>query len=79
MPDQPEGVTEDLIKELAKNAHDLDAIRKCVEDVALVSGTLWFSYLFACSLREILARNTRMPIGRRRRLLLPGPTLCSQQ
>ena len=47
MSEHPEGVTEDLIKALAEKAHDLDAVRKSVEDAASVSGTLWFSYLFA--------------------------------
>ncbi|MGO9233635.1 MAG: hypothetical protein ACLP4V_05920 [Methylocella sp.] len=41
MPDQPEGVAEDFITELATKAHDLDAVvRKSVEDVASVSATL---------------------------------------
>jgi hypothetical protein len=47
MPDQAEDVTEDLLKDLAKKAHDLDAVRKSIEDAASVSGTLWFSYLFS--------------------------------
>jgi hypothetical protein len=37
----------DLAEKFAKEAHDLDAVRKSVEDAAAVSGTLWFSYLFA--------------------------------
>jgi uncharacterized protein YjbI with pentapeptide repeats len=47
MSDQLEGVTEDLVKDLDKKVHDLDAVRKSVEDAASLSGTLWFSYLFA--------------------------------
>ena len=47
MSDQPEGVVDDLVKELAEKAHDLDAVRKSVEDAASLSGTLWLSYLFA--------------------------------
>ncbi len=47
MQDKPEDVTEGVVKELAEKAHDLDAVRKSVDDAASVSGTLWFSYLFA--------------------------------
>jgi hypothetical protein len=32
MPDQPEGVAEDLITELATKPYELDALRKRVED-----------------------------------------------
>ena len=32
MPDQPEGVAEDFITELATKPYDLDALRKRVED-----------------------------------------------
>lgn len=45
MPEQ-QGSTDDFVKELAKRAHDVDAVRKSVEDAASISGTLWFSYLF---------------------------------
>jgi len=45
-PDRPEASNEALVEDLAKNAHDLDAVRKSVDDAASISGTLWFSYLF---------------------------------
>jgi len=37
---------EAIVEDLTKKAHDLDAVRKSVEDAASISGTLWFSYLF---------------------------------
>ena len=45
-PDRPEASNEALVEDLTKKAHDLDAVRKSVEDAASISGTLWFSYLF---------------------------------
>jgi hypothetical protein len=45
-PDKPEASNEALVEDLTKKAHDLDAVRKSVEDAASTSGTLWFSYLF---------------------------------
>lgn len=45
-PDKPEASNEALVEDLTKKAHDLDAVRKSVEDAASISGTLWFSYLF---------------------------------
>ena len=43
-PDNPEA--SNVVEDLKKKAHDLDAVRKSVEDAASISGTLWFSYLF---------------------------------
>jgi hypothetical protein len=43
---ESEASNEALVKDLAKKAHDLDAVRKSVDDAASISGTLWFSYLF---------------------------------
>jgi hypothetical protein len=37
----------DKLDDFAKQSHDLDAVRKSIEDAASVSGTLWFSYLFS--------------------------------
>ncbi len=34
------------IEKFAKEAHDLDALRKTVEDAAVVSAGFWLSYLF---------------------------------
>jgi hypothetical protein len=45
-PEEPEASNEALVEDLSKKAHDLDAVRKSVEDAASISGTLWFSYLF---------------------------------
>jgi hypothetical protein len=36
----------ELIEKVAKQAHDLDALRKTVEDAAAVSAGFWLSYLF---------------------------------
>ena len=36
----------ELIEKFAKEAHDLEALRKTVEDAAAVSAGLWLSYLF---------------------------------
>jgi hypothetical protein len=36
----------DPIEQFAEEAHDLDALRKTVEDAAAVSAGLWLSYLF---------------------------------
>ncbi len=36
----------DPIEQFAKKAHDLDAVRKSVEDAAALSAGLWLSYLF---------------------------------
>jgi len=36
----------ELIEKFAKEAHDLDAVRKSVEDAAAVSAGFWLSYLF---------------------------------
>jgi len=36
----------DLAEKFAKEAHDLDAVRKSVEDAAAVSAGFWLSYLF---------------------------------
>jgi uncharacterized protein YjbI with pentapeptide repeats len=44
--DKPEASNEALVEDLTKKAHDLDAVRKSVEDAASISGTLWISYLF---------------------------------
>jgi hypothetical protein len=46
-PGKLEASNEALVEDLAKKAHDLDAVRKSVEDAASLSGGLWFSYLFA--------------------------------
>jgi hypothetical protein len=45
-PDNLEASNEAQVEDLAKKAHDLDAVRKSVDDAASISGTLWFSYLF---------------------------------
>jgi hypothetical protein len=45
-PDRPEASNEALVEDLTKKAHDLEAVRKSVDDTASISGTLWFSYLF---------------------------------
>jgi hypothetical protein len=45
-PDSPKASNEALVEDLTKKTHDLDAVRKSVEDAASISGTLWFSYLF---------------------------------
>lgn len=45
-PGKPEASNEALVEDLAKKAHDLDAVGKSVDDAASISGTLWFSYLF---------------------------------
>jgi hypothetical protein len=37
---------EDPVKTFTEQAHDLEKVRKSVEDSAAISGTLWFSYLF---------------------------------
>ncbi len=44
-PDPPAPDPE-IIEKFAKQAHDLDAVRKSVEDAASVSAGLWLSYLF---------------------------------
>ncbi len=44
-PDPPASDPE-LIEKFAKQAHDLDATRKSVEDAASVTTGLWLSYLF---------------------------------
>jgi hypothetical protein len=44
-PDPPAPDPE-LIEKFAKQAHDLDALRKTVEDAAAVSAGFWLSYLF---------------------------------
>jgi hypothetical protein len=36
----------DPIEQFAKEVHDLDALRKTVEDAAAVSTGFWLSYLF---------------------------------
>jgi hypothetical protein len=36
----------DPIEQFAKEVHDLDALRKTVEDAAAVSAGFWLSYLF---------------------------------
>jgi hypothetical protein len=38
--------TPDPVEKFAKEAHDLDALRKTVEDAAAVSAGFWLSYLF---------------------------------
>ncbi|MDQ6867023.1 MAG: pentapeptide repeat-containing protein [Pseudomonadota bacterium] len=43
----PPAPAPELIKKFAKETHDLDAIRKSVEDAASVSAGLWLSFLFA--------------------------------
>jgi uncharacterized protein YjbI with pentapeptide repeats len=44
-PDPP-APNPELIEKFAKQAHDLDATRKSVEDAASVTNGLWLSYLF---------------------------------
>ena len=44
--EKPQEPNETLIEDLTKKAHELDAVRKSVEDAASISGTLWLSYLF---------------------------------
>jgi pentapeptide repeat protein len=44
-PDPPASDPE-LIEKFARQAHDLDAVRKSVEDAAALSAGLWLSYLF---------------------------------
>jgi uncharacterized protein YjbI with pentapeptide repeats len=46
MSDPPATVAPDSAGKFAKEAGDLDAIRKSVEDAAAVSAGLWLSYLF---------------------------------
>ena len=43
----PDATAPDPIEKFATEAHDLDAIRKSVEDAAAVSAGIWLSYLFA--------------------------------
>jgi hypothetical protein len=38
--------TPDPAEKFAKQAHDLDAVRKTVEDAASVSTGIWLSYIF---------------------------------
>jgi uncharacterized protein YjbI with pentapeptide repeats len=42
----PPAADPELSEKFAKKAHDLDAVRKSVEDAASVSAGLWLSYLF---------------------------------
>jgi hypothetical protein len=46
-PAAPDPIADpDPIEKFAKQAHDLDAVRKSVEDAAAVSAGFWLSYLF---------------------------------
>jgi hypothetical protein len=42
----------DPIEQFAKEVHDLDALRKTVEDAAAVSAGFWLSYLLSCSISD---------------------------
>ena len=47
IPAAPDPIADpDPIEKFAKEAHDLDALRKTVEDAAAVSAGFWLSYLF---------------------------------
>jgi hypothetical protein len=61
-PSAPDPISDpDPVEKFAKEAHDLGALRKTVEDGAAVSGGFWLSYLFVLFYIGIAAGAPRTP------------------